>query len=1228
MDNPVVIVEKIIQIAFAIKEAVETVRDNKEDCLEVEQRVLRISGLLSLLKGSSETMMRHHAMSGALEDLEAAVRRALEAVTACQGRNVLFLFCAAGKNAKRLRRVQDVISHRTMVAMFACTVAVFVATEGLHSAQPSLFGPAHDPVSDEQHRPSPPTPTTVQPRPPAPRPTSHQAVAADETLHSRPPAHRPDPPPRPTRAPPLDTNIAPAFPKHVSPQSPPVTSTAPSVSKGEPPRPPTQPSPPPPPPPPSATFFGPPLPKEVSPRPHIQPSSSPPPPPPHASPPLPKHLPHRPPTHLTPSEQQVPSTPTANKAPLLHGHPPPLPPHSSTQSTKGFPVPASGSSPHLSTKDVSFRIHSMNQSRSPNCSGKVEVNNEGKSLPLRSETSSPFLPGKIVIVLLSFLFINASVYALVVRQISCLVKVGGRPKKGLAKFSLSELKAATQKFAEKHKIGSKDFCTVYKGIFHGGLMVAIKDYQGPPEALVAQICAELLLASHIQSVEEEDVMLGSSDTKLFWTNGTGKGENFHSKRSNNIIRIIGYGHEFIWKHKRFEPHIFLVEEYMQNGDMGNTIYGSQFDWSSRFMVIRGVAQGLHYLHQQNIVHMNMKPTNVLLDSDMNPKIADFGISRRLDKSTIHDNNIAGTVGYMPPEYILEGTLSTKYDVYSFGVILLETINGMCRAQKAPHQASIQWAWKVRGCHRMEELFDQSLRDKSQIMEINKCLEIGLLCTQFMPEERPTMADILEMLNGKKELPIPNQPEYTKERDTSIKSARPKCLYPFKAEEPFPLGVLKLKGRMVDPLGSVEKIIKVGLAIKDAVKKVRKNKEECRDIRNRVLRVSALLKQLQETVMIEDPAMHEALEALEETLTHTLELVLACQKKNIMCHFCSAGDLSKQLREMKHDISDQLMDGIFAANVNATIILTNIQYSVCHLPSKDAGVVQMSHSSHLNDYASDRSEVMNDKKNNVPAVSKSPSAPLCLTKFTFSELEAATNEFSNENLICRSGFGSVYKCAFQGSGLDWCSRFRIIQGIAQGLYYLHEQHVVHSDMKPSNILLDFDMNPKISDFGIARMLDYGTDLTTRDINYLAGTMGYMPPEYITEGILSTKYDVYSFGVILLETINSMGGFEPVRCQASVEWAWEMQRVGAMKDLFVQFLCDESELKQITRCMSVGLLCTQFKPADRPTIADALDMLNGKKEVPIPKKPRYTKRRALPGSEQVRSFALSVPKEVRL
>ncbi|KAJ1276699.1 hypothetical protein BS78_05G234600 [Paspalum vaginatum] len=163
--------------------------------------------------------------------------------------------------------------------------------------------------------------------------------------------------------------------------------------------------------------------------------------------------------------------------------------------------------------------------------------------------------------------------------------------------------------------------------------------------------------------------------------------------------------------------------------------------------------------------------------------------------------------------------------------------------------------------------------------------------------------------------------------------------------------------MADPLGNVEKIVKVALMIKEAVDKVRKNKEECHEIRKRVVRVSALLTRLQETEMMKDPATGSTLQELEVTLTLAHELVTACQRKNVLSRFCRAGDLAKQLREVKQDISDLMVDGIFATNVNATIILTNIQFAASVPHQKDAGVNLRS--SHRTD--SDRSDMMKSEK---------------------------------------------------------------------------------------------------------------------------------------------------------------------------------------------------------------------------------------------------------------------------
>lgn len=139
--------------------------------------------------------------------------------------------------------------------------------------------------------------------------------------------------------------------------------------------------------------------------------------------------------------------------------------------------------------------------------------------------------------------------------------------------------------------------------------------------------------------------------------------------------------------------------------------------------------------------------------------------------------------------------------------------------------------------------------------------------------------------------------------------------------------------MADPVATVEKIVKIGLKIKEAVDTVRHNEEECKEIRRRVLRFSAILSQLHQTGMMNDsPAMSGALEDLEESLQHALELVMACQEKTTIRHLIRAGDMSKQLRRVKDDILNKVMLASFAINAHTTIILLTIQAGG-HLPPR-------------------------------------------------------------------------------------------------------------------------------------------------------------------------------------------------------------------------------------------------------------------------------------------------------
>nr|CAB3490515.1 unnamed protein product [Digitaria exilis] len=184
----------------------------------------------------------------------------------------------------------------------------------------------------------------------------------------------------------------------------------------------------------------------------------------------------------------------------------------------------------------------------------------------------------------------------------------------------------------------------------------------------------------------------------------------------------------------------------------------QLDCSSFFRIIKGIAQALHFLHEQRIIHRDVKPTNVLLDNDMNPKLADFGIATVLQETEEWDTRVIGDINYIDPVYMTTGRLSTKSDVYNFGVTLLKTVRGMCRSKQPLDDTTppVKWAWEVHQDGQLKDLFDPSFCDESQLKEMKRFLVIGLLCTEYEQHDRPTMWDVLEMLDGKKEMPAPTE----------------------------------------------------------------------------------------------------------------------------------------------------------------------------------------------------------------------------------------------------------------------------------------------------------------------------------------------------------------------------------------------------------------------------------------------------------------------------------------
>ncbi|KEH43957.1 cysteine-rich receptor-kinase-like protein [Medicago truncatula] len=238
-------------------------------------------------------------------------------------------------------------------------------------------------------------------------------------------------------------------------------------------------------------------------------------------------------------------------------------------------------------------------------------------------------------------------------------------------------------------------------------------------------------------------------------------------------------------------------------------------------------------------------------------------------------------------------------------------------------------------------------------------------------------------------------------------------------------------------------------------------------------------------------------------------------------------------------------------------------------------------------------------------------------FNFETLRVATSNFSEANKLGHGGFGIVYQGILAGgqviaikrlstnSGqgdiefknekaqLDWERRYKIIGGIARGLLYLHQDsqlRIIHRDLKAGNILLDEKLNPKISDFGIARLLL--VDQTQVNTNKIVGTYGYMAPEYVMFGEFSIKSDVFSFGVLVLEIISGQKAchvFHAQRSEDLLSFAWRNWREGTITNIIDPSLSNGSR-NEIMRCIHIALLCVQENLVERPIMATVVLMLS--------------------------------------
>ncbi|KAL5211086.1 hypothetical protein ABZP36_006709 [Zizania latifolia] len=275
-------------------------------------------------------------------------------------------------------------------------------------------------------------------------------------------------------------------------------------------------------------------------------------------------------------------------------------------------------------------------------------------------------------------------------------------------------------------IGRGGFGAVYKGNLKDGTQIAVKKLSAESKQGINEFLTEIKIISNV--------------------------------RHPNLVQLIGCCVQ--------GTNRLLVYEYAENNSLANALLGTKsrcipLNWKKRAAICIGTASGLAFLHEEaqpRIVHRDIKASNILLDKKLLPKIGDFGLAKLFPDAITHiSTRVAGTMGYLAPEYALLGQLTKKADIYSFGVLVLEVVSGQSSSKSTwGHDmlVLVEWTWKLQQEERLLEIVDPDLEEYPE-EQVLRFIKVALLCTQATSQQRPSMKQVVDMLSNPTEIDLQN-----------------------------------------------------------------------------------------------------------------------------------------------------------------------------------------------------------------------------------------------------------------------------------------------------------------------------------------------------------------------------------------------------------------------------------------------------------------------------------------